>query len=162
MTSAFDAAVLSLLDASPKIVLWRNKNTHAGDLTVLYDGRVEDADEKNKTISAPLPYLVFHATPGRPVRPRLGRGSTMREGEFQITAVGSDRLQAKWASELAEGLLDETVIVTAPGARPRRIRRTDEDPYVTKDEAWTRPDGRPLFLVATRYAAGTRRPTSTT
>lgn len=158
MTSALDTAVLALLDASPKILLWKSKSTHIGDLTALYDGRVEDADEKAMTIGAPLPYLVFHTTPGRPVRPRVGRASTMRTVEFQISAVGEDRQQAKWAAELAETVLDGQTVLEAVGARPRRISRTADSPYVTKDETWTRPGGRPLYLVATRYVATARRP----
>jgi len=162
VTSALDTAVLALLDASPKIVLWAGPNTHLDDKTALYDGRVEDADDKAMTIGAPLPYMVFHTTPGRPVRPRVGRSSTVRTVEFQINAVGEDRRQAKWAAELAESILDGATVIEAAGARPRRITRTPDSPYVAKDETWTRPGGRPLYLVATRYVATARRPAPTT
>lgn len=155
-SSDVDDAVLELLAADARIVLWEGPATVVGDLVPLFDGHVEDSDEAEKTIGAPLPYLIFYSTPGRPTRPRVGRSSTMREVEFQVTGVGMDRWQAKWAADVAEGILDEATITPA-GDRTRRIRRTDDSLYVARDDTWTRPDGGPLFMCPARYTAGTKR-----
>lgn len=149
-------AVLELLDASDKIVLVRDRSTAVGDLVPLYDGHVVDSDDVEKTISAPLPYLVLFTTPGAPTRARAGRTSTLRTVEFQITAVGEDRWQCLWAAELAESILDAKT-VTPAGDRPRRVQRTPDNLFVARDDTWTRPDGGPLFMCPTRYTAAVKR-----
>ena len=155
-SEAFGDAVLDLLTDSGQIVLVTARDQGVDDKTPLYDGHVIDSDAADMTISAPLPYLVFFTSPGLPVRPRAGRGSTMRTVEFQITGVGDARWQASWAGDLAERLLDARV-VTPAGDRPRRITRTRDNTYMGRDDTWTRPGGEPLFIDVRRYQATTRR-----
>lgn len=156
-SSAVDEAVIALLAADERIVFVEDTSTVvADDQWPLFDGHVVDSDGELKTISAPLPYLVFYSTPGLPVRPRAGRTSTMRMVEFQITAVGIDRWQAKQAAARAEGLLDGMTI-DPTGDRPRKVRRTGDNLYVARDDTWMRPDGGPLFFCPTRYVATTKR-----
>lgn len=157
MTAAdVDDAVLDLLTEPGQIVLVTERDQDLGDSTPLYDGHVTDSDAAEKTVSAPLPYLVYFTTPGAPVRARAGRSSTMRTVEFQITGVGDARWQASWAGDLAERLLDARV-VTPAGDRPRRITRTRDNTYMGRDDTWTRPGGEPLFIDVRRYQATTRR-----
>ncbi len=157
MTAAdVDTAVLELLTEPGQIVLVTERDQDLDDKTPLYDGHVVDSDAAEKTISAPLPYLVYFTTPGAPVRARAGRASTMRTVEFQITAVGDDRAQARWAGDLAEALLDGQLIT--PGTdRPRRVIRVPDNAYMGRDDTWTRPEGDPLFIDVRRYQATTRR-----
>lgn len=139
MSSAVDTAVLALLRAVPNLNVW--------------DGDVGDADEQEKTISAPLPYVVLYSTPGRPTNGRLGarRG---RAAEFQVTFVGKTREQAKWAAEKVDAALDNAHITIA--GRGRQIRRSDDISYVRRDDVWTRPDGGPLFTGPLRYVVHAR------
>ncbi|GAA1138364.1 hypothetical protein [Nocardioides aquiterrae] len=155
-SNALADAVLDLLGADERIVLVEGPGTAIGELVPLYDGHVVDSDGVEKTISAPLPYLVLFTTPGAPVRARVGRTSTLRAVEFQITAVGGDRWQSLWAAELAESLLDAKTVTPADD-RPRRIQRTPDNLFVARDDTWTRPGGKPLFMCPARYAAAVKR-----
>lgn len=133
-----DAKILALL---------RGLATTESPLAV-HDGDVTDADPATKVISAPLPYLVFYSTPGYGINPRMC-GRRGRAVEFTINAVGKTREQAKWAGQTAEDALDH-VRITLSGV-PRLIRRTEDNPYVRRDDTWIRPDGKPLFVDSRRY-----------
>jgi hypothetical protein len=133
VSSEVDAAVLALL---------RSTVLH------VYDGYVTDSDDSAKTISAPLPYVVFYPTPGRPVNSRAS-GTSGREYEFQVSYVGMTREQAVWAQERAEAALDGVSITVA--GKPRQITRTPDNQFVGRDDTWTRPDGGPLFYGALRF-----------
>lgn len=133
MSAEVDTAVLALL---------------RGTVLNVHDGYVTDSDEDAKTISAPLPYVVFYPTPGRPVNPRIG-GTRGRGHEFQVSYVGGTREQAVWAQGKAEAALDGVSITV--GGRPRQIRRTADNPYLGRDDTWTRPGGGPLFYGALRF-----------
>lgn len=135
--SAADA-VLALLRAVP------NLNVH--------DGYVADSDESSKTISAPLPYVIVFFRAPSPINPRLGSNGRRSIG-FQVTGVGSTREQASWAAQKAEDALDWTLIDI--DGRPRRIRRDNDEAWMTRDDVWTRPDGGPLFNDARRYVTRT-------
>lgn len=132
--SAADDAVLTILRAN---------------LARVHDGHVTDSDDDEKTISAPLPYVVYFTTPGYPIGGRLGTVPRGRVQEFQVTGVGSTREQAMWAGDRAEAALDGT-LVTVDG-RNRRVRRDTDNPIVWRDPTWTRPDGGPLFNDVRRY-----------
>lgn len=144
MSSEVDDAVLALLKADAAALKADDPKVILG----VYDAYVTDSDDKAKTISAPLPYLVFYPTPGRPVNVRAS-GVSSREYEFQVSYVGKSREQAVWAQEEAERALDGVSITVA--GKPRQITRTDDNQYVGRDDTWTRPDGGPLFYGALRF-----------
>lgn len=137
MTSADDAAVLTVLDA-------------VSNLDV-YDGHVTDSDPSTQVVTAALPYVVFYAT-GDDATPgdSLAGGSGAHLTEFQVTCVGETREQAKWAGEKARAALDRKFLTFPSGAR--FVRRTDDNQYVRRDDTWTRPGGAPLFFGVDRYA----------
>lgn len=115
----------------------------------VYDGYVFDSDGSANTISAPLPYVVYYTTPGFPTNPRLGGSVGQRAREVQVSFVGSTREQAMWAAAKAEGALDQARVTV--NGRSLLIRRTDDNPFVRRDDMWTRPDGGPLFFGALRF-----------
>lgn len=137
MTNADDNVVLTLLRAlSPGL------NVH--------DGHVTDSDGVAKTISAPLPYVVFYGasdddSPGD----SLAGTSGARLTGFQLTFVGETREQAMLAGERALAALNRKMVTFAAGAR--FVRRTDDSLAVRRDDTWTRPGGQPLFFGADRY-----------
>lgn len=135
MTAAADNAALALL---------------RGGVIDVYDSYVEDSDGDAKTISAPLPYLFFTSRPGEVFARRATGLSRDRGTEFQVTAVGETREQAVLAGDKAEALLDGKSIVA--DGRTHIISRTDEAPPISRDDEWTRPGGRPLFLDVRRYS----------
>lgn len=116
----------------------------------VHDSHVADSDDSEKTISAPLPYLVFFTTPGYPINPRMS-GRRGRAVEFTINAVGISRSQAKWAGDRAEAVLDRKRLVLIEGRPGRLLRRTDDNAYLRRDDTWTRPGGKPLFTDTRRY-----------
>jgi hypothetical protein len=115
----------------------------------VWDGHVDDSDPADKVITAELPYLVHYDTPGYPVGIRLG-GSRRRTAQFMINAVGETADQARLVSGRADTLLHSTQLVIE--GRTRRVWRTDDDPFIRRDDDWNRPDGGPLFVASQRYA----------
>lgn len=137
MSNTVDSAVLTLLRAVPNLNV--------------YDGYVTDSDENEKTVSAPLPYVVFYATSAAPEtesRSMAGAAGAQTE-EFQLSGVGSDRNQAKWALEKARQAVENVRLASV--ARTPVVRRSDDQFMVRRDDTWTRPDGKPLFFGADRY-----------
>ena len=133
MSSEADDAILALLEAGS---------------VKTYDSYVTDSDNVAKTISAPLPYLVYYTSPGYPINPRMAP-TKRRAQEFQITYVGKTREQAVWAADKAEAALAGARITI--GGRSRLIRRTDDYQFVRRDDTWNRPDGGPLFTGVLRF-----------
>ncbi|WP_426243689.1 hypothetical protein [Nocardioides sp. LHG3406-4] len=119
----------------------------------VHDGHVMDSDNVAKTISAPLPYVVFFSTPGAPTGRRRMSGSAGRGQEFMVNAVGETREQASLTGDIAEAALDGKRI---PLGQRQYLHRADEDAFVRRDDTWTRPDGGPLFTDSRRYAIKTR------
>lgn len=133
MTLADDAAVLGLLQGiSP-------------DLTI-FDGYVTDSDESDKTISAPLPYCVFHRTPGQDDGESLAGTSGAMLKEFRVTSVGETPEQALATGEDTRAVLNR-VMVQFPSGK-RFVRRTNGLENPRRDDVWTRPGNRPLFYIA--------------
>jgi hypothetical protein len=126
-----DAELLSMLRAVP------NLNVH--------DGFV-DVDETAKVISVPLPYIVFYSTPGYDNDERYAGVVGGRVVEFQLTGVGESREQAKAALEKARTALSRERLGR------NRIRRSDDNMAVRRDDDYTRPGGGPLFYGVDRYA----------
>ena len=129
-----DSDLLALLEAVP------NLNVH--------DGYV-DADETEKVISVPLPYVVFYSTPGYDNNERQCGGVGGRVVEFQITGVGGTREQAKWALDQARTALSRKRL------NGSLIRRFDDNQFVRRDDDYTRPSGDPLFYGVDRYGVAT-------
>lgn len=139
MTAADDAAILSALQAVPNLRV--------------FDGYVTDSDESAKTISAPLPYVVFYGfadddAPGDTLARSLGAHLV----EFQITYVGATREQARLVGERALGALNRKWLTLPAGLR--LVCRTDSGLGVRRDDVWTRPGGGPLFVGEDRYRVG--------
>lgn len=126
-----DDALLALLRAVP------NLNVH--------DGFVP-ADETDKVISVPLPYVVFYSTTGYDNDARQCGDVAGRVVEFQLTGVGGDRQQAKAALEKARGALSRKRLDGS------LIRHSDDNQPVRRDDDYTRPGNKPLFYGVDRYA----------
>jgi hypothetical protein len=109
----------------------------------VHDGYVK-ADETAKVISVALPYVVFYSSPGYDNDLRFF-GAGGRVLEFQVTAVGATREQAKWALDKARVALSRQRLGDAV------IRRSDDNAYVRRDDDYTRPGGGPLFYGVDRY-----------
>lgn len=131
-----DEAVLSLL-------------TGVENLPV-HIGSVGDSDDNAKTVSAPLPYLLYGSTLGRGVNPRL-TGARSQVGEFTATYVHNSLRGAKAVAVAVRDLLSGAT-VTIDG-KPRRVRLDQPDipVYVERDQIWTRPGGLPLFFAVDRW-----------
>lgn len=110
-----------------------------------YDGFVE-ADETEKVISVPLPYVVFYSTPGYDNDERLCGGVGGRVLEFSVTGVGVDRWQAKWALDQARSVLNRRRL------NGNLIRRSEDNESVRREDTYTRPGGDPLFYGIDKYA----------
>ncbi|WP_232676676.1 hypothetical protein [Nocardioides sp. R-C-SC26] len=135
--------------ADDDVVLGVLRSAHAN--LEVYDGdvRLSDADRLAKVISVPLPYLVFHSAPGSDRAQSLAGTSGARLLTFRVTFVGGSREEAKAASEIAEGVLKEQVLSFPAGER--LVTRTDNNLPVRRDDAWTRPQGKPLFYGVDEY-----------
>ena len=139
MTAADDNAILAVLNAVP-------------NLTV-YDGDVTDSDGNAKTISAPLPYVVFYSGAGDDeIGDSLAGSVGAHLNGFQITYVGATREQAQSVGDRARDALNRRFIAMPVGQR--FVRRSDDSQPVRRDDVWTRPDGGPLFYGADRFTVG--------
>lgn len=114
----------------------------------VYDGFV-DADETEKVIDVPLPYVVFYSSPGSDRDGRLCGGVGGRVLQFSVTGVGGDRQQAKWALDKARAALSRQRLNTA------LIRRSDDNQPVRREDVYTRPEGLPLFYGIDQYGVAT-------
>lgn len=137
MSNAVDDAVLALLDAVP-LLNW-------------YDGEVTDSDGNEKTISAPLPYVVLYTSMGDPDGHSLAGAAGFTVQSFQINYVGLDRRQAKWASQKSRAALCDVRLVSV--SRQPIIRLSEDDNLsIRRDDVWTRPDGGSLQFGVDRYS----------
>jgi hypothetical protein len=129
----------------------------ADDLKVYdgYLGPVERDPLVPTKIEYPLPYVVFYSNIGDDHSPRLDGRSSRRSVFFQITYVGEDRRQAKWAGEKVRQRL-EGQRIEVPGHRTylvdlqlsERVRRDDNAISAT---------GKPLFYGVDEYALSVTR-----
>ena len=126
-----DDDILALLEAVPNLNV--------------YDGYV-DADESAKVISVPMPYVVFYSSPGYDNDVRQSGQVAGRVLGFQITAVGVDRRQAKWALDKARTALSRKRL------NGNLIKRADDNQHVRRDDDYTRPGGLPIFYGVDKYS----------
>lgn len=140
MSAADDAAILDALAAVPNLRV--------------FDGYVTDSDEAEKTISAPLPYVVYYTLTDENVGDTLGAVTVgARLHGFQINYVGATAEQARAVRDRVRGALDRAWVTMPAG--DRLVRRDDDDSQaIRRDDAWTRPDGGPLFYGVDRYRVG--------
>lgn len=144
MSADPDADLLAMLDASPNLFLFDYENGDIGMPGSIYDGDVE-VNEADKTISVPLPYIVYYSTPGYDRDERLSGQVGGRVLEFDIHGVGEDRNQAKWVLDQARDALSRKYL------NGNLIIRSDANLPVGKEDTYTRPGGGPLFFGVDRY-----------
>lgn len=113
-------------------------------------GSVEDSDDQEKTISAPLPYVLYGSTLGVGQSQRLG-GYKGRVVPFTTTYTHDSLDGCKAIGLSVRDYLASSVVLIA-GQR-RRIHLDDprSPVYVQKDPTWTRPGGLPLFFAVDRW-----------
>lgn len=123
-----DADVLTLLRAIPNANVW--------------DGIV-DADETEKVISVPLPFVLYYGKRTQPVNARAG-GRSERGNFPAMTCAGESREQADALADKVEAALDGA----AMGNRTVTFFERGEP---TRDLRYTRPGGGALFYTALRF-----------
>lgn len=141
-TTLIDDEILALLAVSPFHLY------DAGAVATpnaIFEGYPQ-ADETEKIIAVPLPYLVYVTTPGFDNDLRQCGDVAGRVLEFQIAAIGEAQWQAKWALDHARAVLSRRRLGRA------LIRRSPDNLYVRRESEFTRPDGGPLFHGVDRYA----------
>lgn len=123
----------------------------------VHDGFVPVSDKDARVITADLPYVVFYSSVGADSNRRVSGQNGRRSVFFQVTYVGEDRAQAKWAGERQRAALADQVI-TVPGHKSWRVL-LDESQRIRRDDDAARPDGTPLFYGVDTYSVAiTRRP----
>lgn len=108
-------------------------------------GSVSDADDNTKTISAPMPYVLYLPALDYVTSPRMG-GWGARSKDFAVHfAATSSRGAENYGRAVRDYLRNATVTVTG---KPRRIRmwNPDERLWVSDDPTWNRPDGGAIYF----------------
>jgi hypothetical protein len=126
----------------------------AGDPRV-HDGYVPVADADAKVITAALPYLAYFSSLGDDSNRRLSGQNGRRSVFFQVTYVGEDRNQAKWAGEKQRAALADRVIAIE-GRKSWRVL-LGESQRIRRDDDAARPDGSPLFYGVDLYSVAVTR-----
>ena len=114
-------------------------------------GEVPATESDPNVITVTVPYLALSVPIGDDddVNPRYGGGPTRRTIPFQITYVGSDTNQAKWAGERSRAALSGRAFVL-PGHRTWAIRGPISERVRPDPDAHT-ADGRRLFFGVDSY-----------
>lgn len=121
----------------------------------VHDGFVPVDDPDANIITATLPYLVYYSTLGDDSNWRLAGYQARRSVFFQVTYVGADRNQAKWAGEQQRAALADHAI-TIPGRKSWRVL-LGESQRIRRDDDAARPDGSPIFYGIDLYAVAVTR-----
>lgn len=140
-----DTDLLAMLDGSPTLVYIDEESGDPGVPNAVYWGFL-DVDEAAKVISVPLPYIVFNSSPGYDRDERHCGQVGGRVSEFQLTGVGSSERQAKWVLDEARKMLNRKRLGKS------LIKRSDDNLKVRRDDDYTSPGGKPLFMGVDRYA----------
>jgi hypothetical protein len=123
----------------------------------VHDGYVPVADTDARVVTAALPYLAYFSSLGDDSNRRLSGENGRRSVFFQVTYVGEDRAQAKWAGERQRAALCDKAIVVA-GHKTWRVL-LGESQRIRRDDDAARPDGSPLFYGVDLYSVAiTRKP----
>lgn len=108
-------------------------------------------------ITAVLPYLFYASSVGDDSNRRVTGVNGRRSVFFQVTYVGEDPAQAKWAGEHARAALADRVI-PIPDRKSWRVL-LGESQRIRRDDDAARPDGSPLYYGVDLYSvAVTRQP----
>lgn len=121
----------------------------------VWDGYAPTAYDDARVITAELPYLVYYSSLGDDSNPRLAGYKARRSMFFQVTYVGEDREQAKWAGERQRAALADRLI-TVPGRKAWRVL-LGESQRIRRDDDAARPDGSPLFYGVDLYSLAVTR-----
>ena len=134
--SVVDDAVLALMQAT-------DVSVHDGlVLTTQTPGAV--------VVSYTLPDAVYYSSIGDDDNRRLSGRKTRRSVFFQVTYVGKDRDQVKWAGEQIRAALQGARPIVA-GHRTGLID-LEASQRIRRDDDAIRPDGSPLFYGVDEYA----------
>lgn len=131
-----DTAILALMEAT-------GVDIHDGLVTT-------DQTSGSVVVTYAVPYAVFYSSIGDDDNRRLSGRKTRRSVFFQVTYVGEDRNQTKWAGEKIRAALQ--------GKRPvvdgHRMGLIDLEASqrIRRDDDAIRPDGSPLFYGVDEYA----------
>lgn len=121
----------------------------------VHDGFVPVSDTDAKVVTAVLPYLAYYSSVGDDSNRRVSGQNGRRSVFFQVTYVGEDRAQAKWAGERQRAALADKVI-TVPGRKSWRVL-LGESQRIRRDDDAARPDGSPLFYGVDLYSVAITR-----
>lgn len=121
----------------------------------VHDGYVPVSEKDPKIVTATLPYLAYFSSLGDDSNRRVSGQNGRRSVFFQVTYVGEDRAQAKWAGERQRAALADRVI-TVPGRKSWRIL-LGESQRIRRDDDAARPDGSPLFYGVDLYSVAVTR-----
>lgn len=121
----------------------------------VHDGYVPVADTDAKVVTAALPYLAYFSSLGDDSNRRVSGQNGRRSVFFQVTYVGEDRAQAKWAGERQRAALADRVI-QVPGRKSWRVL-LGESQRIRRDDDAARPDGSPLFYGVDLYSVAITR-----
>lgn len=116
-------------------------------LTNVHDGQVPTSSSDPDIVTATLPYVVYYSNVGDDIMRRRSGRAGKRDVSFQVTYVGGNRSQAKWAGERARARLADKPL--SPGGP--RIRFA-ESQRVLRDNDATQPDGGRLFYGVDLYS----------
>lgn len=109
----------------------------------------KNADGKY-VISYPLPYAVYRSNLGALGNPRFTGRKRRTSVYFDLTVVGIDRNQVKWAGEKLRAVLVGRRI-PVPGFNSF-LCDLEESQRIWRDDDSVRPDGKPLFYGVDMYA----------
>lgn len=121
-----DTAVISLLESV------ENLHVHVGHVT--------DSDGDAKTISAPLPYVLYMFSMDYATTRRVG-GWAGKAKDFAVNFVGGNPASAEAVGRgVRDFLLAQTVVIDGKAHRIHQWNR-DDPIMVREDPTWTRPGG---------------------
>lgn len=144
-----DTAVLALLEAAvPPDPDTDEKRVHDGYVPTTYADGV-------KVVAVALPYLAYFSSLGDDSNRRISGANARRSVFFQVTYVGEDRAQAKWAGERQRAALADKVIAI-PERKSWRVL-LGESQRIRRDDDAARPDGSPLFYGVDLYSVAVTR-----
>ena len=121
----------------------------------VHDGFVPVSKKDPNVVTAALPYLAYYSSLGDDSNRRTSGTNGRRSVFFQVTYVGEDRAQAKWAGEKQRAALADKVI-HIPGRKSWRVI-LGESQRIRRDDDAARPDGSPLFYGVDLYSVAVTR-----
>lgn len=115
----------------------------------LHVGHVTDSDDSAKTVSAPVPYLLYSSGVGYASR-RAG-GWAGRTVPFTVTYTHGTFYGAKAVALATRDYLDGATVTIDGRVRRIRLQDPDENVVVEHDREWSRPGGEALYFGMDRF-----------